>query len=442
MSDHSAPVSEPDWVRHAVWWQVYPLGFTGAFPDRGDDTSHRLSRLDAWLDYAVELGASGVALGPVFASESHGYDTVDYFRIDPRLGDDADFDRLVAAAHDRGLRVLLDGVFHHVGRGHPAFQEALRDPGGAATRSWFRWVPTEPGYATFEGHGDLPALHHDEPAVADLVVDVMRYWLGRGVDGWRLDVAYAVPPRFWAAVLGRVRADFPQAYFVGEVIQGDYAAIARESTMDSVTQYELWKAIWSALNSANFFELAWALDRHDGFLDTFVPMTFVGNHDVTRIASKLTDERDLPVALAVLMTVGGTPSVYAGDEQAYRGEKEDRAGGDDAIRPAFPATPGELAPYGRPVHRLHQALIGLRRRHSWLHNARVRQLHLTNEQFVYEASDGASTLLVALNVADAVVDVPVAYGKDVLWGDATLRRGGSAEATAQLAPHSGAVLER
>jgi cyclomaltodextrinase len=211
--------------------------------------------------------------------------------------------------------------------------------------------------------------------------------------------------------------------------------------MDSVTQYELWKAIWSALNSANFFELAWALDRHDGFADTFVPLTFVGNHDVTRIASRLTDERDLPAALAVLMTVGGTPSVYAGDEQAYRGEKEDRAGGDDAVRPPFPATPGELAPYGWPVHRLHQELIGIRRRNAWLHNARVHQVHLTNEQFVYRSTDGTNTLLVALNVADAVADVPVAYGKGVLWGDAELRRGGSAEATAQLAPHSGAVLE-
>ncbi|HEY0000717.1 MAG TPA: DUF3459 domain-containing protein, partial [Actinoplanes sp.] len=158
--------------------------------------------------------------------------------------------------------------------------------------------------------------------------------------------------------------------------------------------------------------------------------------------SRLSDERDLPVALAVLMTVGGTPSIYAGDEQAYRGEKQDRAGGDDAVRPAFPATPGELAPYGWAVYRLHQELIGLRRRHTWLANARVRQLHLTNEQFVYETTDGTDTLVVALNVADAVVDVPVAYGKGVLWGEAKLKRGGSAEATAQLAPHSGAVLER
>jgi cyclomaltodextrinase len=389
-------VTEPEWVRYAVWWQVYPLGFTGAYPARGDETPHRLGRLQAWLDYAIELGASGLALGPIFASETHGYDTVDHLRIDPRLGDDGDFDALVAAAHDRGLRVLLDGVFNHVGRGHPAFQAVLREGPAASTASWFTRAGDD--YATFEGHPGLVALNHREPAVADMVTDVMRHWLDRGADGWRLDAAYAVPAEFWAAVLPRVRAGHPDAYFVAEVIHGDYPEFVAASTVDSVTQYELWKAIWSALNSANFFELSWALERHNGFLDTFAPLTFVGNHDVSRIASELTDERDLPLALAVLFTVGGTPSVYAGDEQAFRGVKEDRAGGDDAVRPAFPDKPADLVPYGWPTYRVHQELIGLRRRHAWLHRARTTKLRLTNEQFEYEVSDGDDRLRVALDL--------------------------------------------
>jgi cyclomaltodextrinase / maltogenic alpha-amylase / neopullulanase len=389
-------VTEPEWVRHAVWWQVYPLGFTGAYPDRGDDTPHRLGRLQAWLDYAIELGASGLALGPIFASETHGYDTVDHLRIDPRLGDDGDFDALIAAAHDRGLRVLLDGVFNHVGRGHPAFRAALRDGPAAPTASWF--IRAGDDYATFEGHPGLVALNHAEPAVADMVADVLRHWLDRGVDGWRLDAAYAVPAGFWATVLPRVRAAHPEAYFVAEVIHGDYPEFVTASTVDSVTQYELWKAIWSALNSANFFELSWALDRHNGFLDTFAPLTFVGNHDVTRIASQLADERDLPLALAVLFTAGGTPSVYAGDEQAFRGVKEDRAGGDDAVRPAFPDKPADLVPYGWPTYRVYQELIGLRRRHAWLHRARIVNVRLTNEQFEYDVSDGDNRLRVALDL--------------------------------------------
>ena len=147
-------------------------------------------------------------------------------------------------------------------------------------------------------------------------------------------------------MLPQVRTDHPDAYVFGEVIHGDYAGFVRETGVDAVTQYELWKAIWSALNDRNFFELAWALDRHNSWLDSFVPLTFVGNHDVTRIASALTDDRHLPHALVVLMTCGGTPSIYAGDEQAFRGVKEHRPGGDDAIRPAFPAVPADLAPPG------------------------------------------------------------------------------------------------
>ena len=441
-------VDRPGWVHHAVWWQVYPLGFVGVWPPRDAIDSHRLARLHAWLDYAVELGASGLALGPVFAAETHGYDTIDHLRIDPRLGDDGDFDALIAAAHDRGLRVLLDGVFNHVGRGHPAFRAVLEQGASAPTASWFRltWPApwgsgVEPRYATFEGHGGLVALNHLEPAVADLVVEAMNHWLARGADGWRLDAAYAVPTRFWAKVLPRVRERYPNAYFVGEVIQGDYADFVAKSTMDSVTQYELWKAIWSSLNSANFFELSWALDRHNGFLDTFAPMTFVGNHDVTRIASQLEDERDVPLAVAILLTVGGTPSVYAGDEQAFRGVKEDREGGDDAVRPVFPDKPGDLVTYGWPTYRLHQELIGLRRRHDWLHAARTTRVHLTNEQFVYEASDGTHRLLVALNVGAAPVALPMPYGKKVLIGSADLERAAQGDAVAELAPHSFAVLE-
>jgi cyclomaltodextrinase len=418
----------PEWVQDAVWWHVYPLGFVGAereAPADGAVTS-RLGRLTGWLDYVVELGANGLALGPVFASSTHGYDTVDHLRIDPRLGTDADFDALVAAAHDRGLRVLLDGVFNHVGREHPAFRAAREQGPDAPTAGWFRLrrpggPDAEPAYDTFEGHDQLIALDHSSAAVADLVTEVMTHWLDRGADGWRLDAAYAVPTSFWATVLPRVRAAHPDAYVVGEVIHGDYTQVVAESGMDAVTQYELWKAVWSSLNDGNLHELAHALGRHDGFLETFVPLTFVGNHDVTRIASRLTDVRHLPHALAVLFTVGGTPSVYAGDEQAFTGVKEDRAGGDDAVRPPFPDGPDELAPYGWPTYRLHQELIGLRRRHRWLHRARTTPLHRDNRQLSYAVSGDGQRLVVALNLADAPASVPVAGAGELLAGAGTLR---------------------
>ncbi len=399
--------TEPDWVRHAIWWQVYPLGFAGAFPsaEPPGPSEHRLGRLVEWLDHAIGLGASGIALGPVFASRTHGYDTTDHYRIDPRLGDDTDFDRLIDEAHRRGLRVLLDGVFNHVGTDFPRYRDAVERQLPEAI-SWFRGRPGR--FHTFEGHGDLVTLNHRNPDVVDYTVDVMAHWLSRGADGWRLDAAYAVPESFWAKVLPRVRAEHPEAWFVAEVIHGDYPGFAAASGVNSVTQYELWKAIWSSLNDGNFHELDWALQRHNTFQDSFAPLTFVGNHDVTRIASKLQRPEHLGHALVLLFTTGGIPSVYAGDELGYRGVKEDRAGGDDAVRPAFGDPPGDVDAVARDTLALHRFLIGLRRRHPWLHEARTTALQLDNTGYVYQSRLAEDALIVALNVADAPMAVPVA----------------------------------
>jgi cyclomaltodextrinase / maltogenic alpha-amylase / neopullulanase len=407
----------PSWADETIWWQVYPLGFTGAptapadaAPDEAP-VGHRLRQLEHWLDYAADLGCSGLLLGPIFASQTHGYDTTDHFRIDPRLGNDQDFDRLVAAARQRRLRIVLDGVFNHVGRGFAAFAEALAAGPDSAAARWFLPNRREDGsvsYATFEGHDQLVTLNHAEPAVAAYVAAVMNHWLDRGGSGWRLDAAYAVPPAFWREVLPAVRDRHPAAWFTAEIIHGDYARYAADSSIDSVTQYELWKAIWSSLNDRNFFELAWALGRHDGFLDALTPLTFIGNHDVTRIASRLSDDRHLGHALAVLFSVAGTPAVYYGDEQALRGVKEDRAGGDDAIRPAYPADPGQLPEAGWPVYRLHQQLIGMRRRHPWLARARTTVAHLTNRALALQAcADDGTRVITLLNVDDRPQELPI-----------------------------------
>lgn len=390
-------MTAPGWVEHAIWWQVYPLGFVGAFPasEPPRPEEHRLRRLVDWFDHAIALGASGVALGPIFASRTHGYDTTDHYRIDPRLGDDADFDHLVAEARRRGLRILLDGVFNHVGVDFPRYRQASNDDSAAR---WFRGRPGR--FHTFEGHSELITLNHDNPEVIDYTVDVMEHWLERGADGWRLDAAYTVPERFWASTLPRVRERFADAWFVGELIHGDYAAVVRAATFDSATQYELWKAIWSSLNDGNFFELDWALQRHGDFLADFAPLTFIGNHDVTRIASRLERPEHVAHALVILLTVGGVPSVYAGDELGFRGVKEERYGGDDAVRPEFGSPPLELDAFGAQMWALHQFLVGLRRRHPWLHRASTSALRLENRHYVYETRHGDDALLVALNIGD------------------------------------------
>ena len=403
----------PGWVDHLIGWHVYPLGFVGA-PARleSQEVSHRLAHLGAWLDHAVALGCSSLALGPVFSSASHGYDTLDYFTIDPRLGDDDDFDHLLQAAHARGLSVLLDGVFNHVSRRNRIVQDAQSAGPDSDAGRMVRWCAGR--LDVFEGHSDLVALNHDNPAVREHVTRIMNYWCGRGVDGWRLDAAYSVNPEFWAAVLPSVREKYPDVWIFGEVIHGDYAGIVRASGMDSVTQYELWKGIWSSIESRNFFELDHALGRHNEFSDVFTPVTFVGNHDVTRIASRVGQDGAV-LATAILATIGGIPLIYYGDELASRGVKEERFGGDDDIRPVFPASPADLSNLGADTLRAHQNLLGLRRRHPWLVDARTESLDLTNERYVYRTGvPGVEPLIVELDVRDGC-SVLIREAGQVIW---------------------------
>lgn len=403
------------WISTAIWWQVYPLGFTGAEataadgPGPGDAPVHRLDTLLPWLDDLLALGCNGLLLGPVFASMTHGYDTVDHFRVDSRLGDDGDLDRLIAACRERGIRLLFDGVFNHVGRDHPWWREAVEAGPGSPAAARFAsgdGAREVDGLLVdvFEGHEALVELDTANPEVSAYVSSVLVHWLERGIDGWRLDAAYAVAPEAWRAAVDPVRERFPEAWFVGEVIHGDYVQYVRESGLDSVTQYELWKAVRSSIEEANFFELDWTLQRHSALLEEFLPLIFIGNHDVTRLASAITDSRHRAHAIAVLGFVGGVPSIYSGDERGLEGVKEERIGGDDAIRPEFPADPEQWP--REEAYRVHQEVIAFRRRHPWLVGARTTSVDLSNTAvlLVAEGSEGRSARL-ALNLGDEAVFV-------------------------------------
>lgn len=377
-------------VDHAIWYHLYPLGALGApVHERSDEVTHRLPALTPWLDHAVDLGCSGLLLGPIFASVSHGYDTLDHFSIDPRLGDDADFDALVAACRERGLALMLDGVFNHVSTQHGLVGE--ESP----------MLRRSNGYLyTWEGHDNLVELDHTRDDVADWVTSIMLHWLRRGISGWRLDVAYAVEPEFWRTVIDRVRAEFPDALFLGEVIHGDYAGMAAAGHWDSVTAYELWKATWSSIKDVNFFELAHALGRHDTFSAHHVLNTFVGNQDVDRIAS-LVGADGAALAASVLFTVPGMPSVYYGDEQGFTGVRGTGMHADDAVRPPLPASPVDLLPTGAWLQRVYQDLIGFRRRHPWLARAHVEVTAKANEWIEYACTAGADRIDVRLDLAPA-----------------------------------------
>ena len=401
-------------IDHAIWWHVYPLGACGApIRQAAGAPEHRLRRLEAWLDYTIELGCSGLLLGPVFASTAHGYDTLDHFRIDPRLGDDDDFDHLMAECNRRGLSVVLDGVFNHVGVDHPLVADALADP----ARSLIRLQRDGDGVRPedWEGHGGLANLDHANPAVEDLVVDVMLHWLRRGIAGWRLDVAYAVPPEFWREALARVRSEFPDSIFIGEVIHGDYAEIARAGTLDTVTQYELWKAVWSSLKDQNLFELAWTLKRHDEFSRKVIMQTFVGNHDVSRIAS-LVGDAGAAIAATILLTTPGMPSIYYGDEQGFRAEKGTGEAADAPMRAPLPSSPAELVPNAQWLHRLHQSLIGLRRRNPWVTRGAlsVAENDQTSISYVVEA-DGHTMRTTIRSQLQPHIEVVVDGAQQFIW---------------------------
>lgn len=386
------------WANTAIWWHTYPLGLGGAPIREQHSAAPRLRAVIDRLDHVIELGVNGLLLGPIFASATHGYDTLNHFRIDDRLGDQQDFDNLIADCRQRGIRVVLDGVFSHVAAGHPALPALL------ATGS-------DGSPAVFEGHDTLLRLDHQNPRTVDLVVDVMNHWCDRGVDGWRLDAAYSIDTAFWAQVLPRVREKHPEVWIVGEVLHGDYAAFVRDSGVDSVTQYELWKAIWSSVQDGNLFELDWTLRRHNDLLDTFVPQTFVGNHDVTRITSTLGPHGAI-VAAAILLTVGGIPSIYYGDELGLLGIKEQRLGGDDAVRPTWPTDTDATS---EPLLRAHHDLIGIRRRHPWLVRARTTLLDLTNTRTTLRSTDGTHHLDLVIDLATAPSATLRAADGTVLW---------------------------
>lgn len=436
------PHESPGWADHVVWWHVYPLGFVGAEHALADlegvadgHVAHRLPRLEAWLDHLVSLGCNGLLLGPVFASASHGYDTIDHYRVDPRLGDEADLDALIAACHDRGVRVLLDGVFNHVGRDFAPVAQALTEGPGSPGAEWVQQLYDNDGMITadyFEGHDTLVTLNHEAQVVRDHVRDVMLHWLRRGIDGWRLDAAYAVPASFWAAVLPQVRAEFGEAWFFGEMIHGDYVDYVAESGIDSVTAYELWKAVWSSLDTVNLHELEWTLGRHAGFVEHFTPTTFLSNHDVTRIASQVHDPRHRSHAVALLGFLPGVPCVYYGDEFGLEAVKEDRVDGDDEVRPAMPAERGLFDDRHPEVEEVYRRVLSLRRRHPWLVDAVTSTEQVSNEHLLVRARarQGEGSLTLALNLADAAYDLPAG---EVLTAEPALVQG-------RVAPHGWAVV--
>lgn len=412
-----------DWYHDAIFYHIYPLGLCGA-PRRNSlegAPEPRLAQLHSWIGHLGELGVNAVYLGPLFESSAHGYDTADYSMVDRRLGDGDTLAALVGALHAAGMRVILDGVFNHVGRDFWAFRDLLARGEASAYRDWFAGVDFsrrsprgDPfSYEAWSGHFELVKLNLANPAVRDHLFGAVRGWVeAYGIDGLRLDVAEIIDPAFLRDLAAVCRAVRPDFWLLGEQIHGDYRRIAGPGMLDAATNYELYKGLYSSHNDRNYFEVAYALNRQfgpEGIYRGLALYSFADNHDVSRVASLLREPAHLYPLYALLLTAPGAPSIYYGSEWGLGGLK----GGDDGVlRPALalpeareraphPDLAGAIARLARVRHEL-----------PALRRGDYTQLHVASEQLAFARRHGPDLAVVAVNAAaeparlELVIDRP------------------------------------
>jgi glycosidase len=349
------------WYDEAVFYHIYPLGLVGA-PKQNDygEPVHRLNTLLPWIEHIKRLGFTALYIGPLFESVGHGYETTDYKKLDSRLGTNDDLVTFVRACHDSGIKVVFDGVFNHTGRDFFAFRDLRQNREGSPYRDWYCnvnfWGNNEYNdgfsYDNWGGYNLLAKLNQRNPAVRDYICDVIRFWVDAfDVDGIRLDAADVLDFDFMKALRRTADEVKPDFWLMGEVIHGDYSRWANERTLHSVTDYALHKALYSAHNDHNYFEIAHTVRRTNGMVPAHIRLyKFVDNHDVERISTKLRNKAHyLPVHI-LLYTLPGIPSVYYGSEFGIEGKKERFS--DDSLRPHL-----DLAEYADAyeTNPLHQA---------------------------------------------------------------------------------------
>jgi len=417
----AAPVGDgelPGWAAAAVWYQIYPLGFCDCPPtnDHRGDPVPRLRAVTGYVDHLQALGVGCVLFNPLCESDTHGYDTTDYKEVDRRLGTVEDMRALVEGLHAKGIRVVLDGVFNHTGRSHPAFQQCVAQGLASPTASWYHLKPgTSPDgdgfeYESWEGHANLPRLNLAEPAVRAMIFDAARFWLQDvGVDGWRLDVAHEIAPEFWREFAAACRAAKPDCVLVGELIHGNYRERVGPGLLHSATNYQLSKALWSSLNDENYYELAHCLQRSQAEYGGLTLLEFVGNHDMTRLADRLRCAEHFELAqAALLLGVGGMPCLYYGDEFGMEGRStKDGGAGCDADVRRVPPAPEALDAEQRRRASVVSQMLALRAAHPALCRGSTTVAAVANQQLAVARSAGSETALVLFNCTDeAVDDVP------------------------------------
>ena len=393
------------WADETVFYQIYPLGFCGAPFENDGVQEHRVLKVLDWVEHLRRLHVGALYLCPVFSSDTHGYNTRDFFRIDERLGTNADFQEVCRKLHESGIRVVLDGVFNHVGRGFWAFQDVLRNRERSPYIDWFyidlggnSCYDDGLWYEGWEGNYDLVKLNLRKEAVVEHLLEAVRFWVQEfGIDGLRLDVAYCLDKDF----LRRLRAfcsDRKEDFFLlGEMLHGDYRERMNGEMLHSATNYECYKGLYSSFNSMNLFEINHSLQRQFGAEDWCLYrgahlFSFVDNHDVTRVASILNNENHLPLIYAMAFGMPGIPCVYYGSEWGFKARKED---GDPALRPYFDK------PEWNGLCDWISKLTEAKKHSEALNYGAFRSVLLTNKQCIFERKSEHERVMVAINADGA-----------------------------------------
>lgn len=417
-------MNSPNWVNEAVFYHIYPLGLLGAPLQNHFDLipQDRLKDLIPWLDHLEWLGVNAIYLGPIFESSKHGYDTSDYFQIDRRLGSNQAMKDLSAEIHKRGMRLVLDGVFNHTGRGFWAFQDLLKNGQNSNYINWFQGVNfnrTNPlgdpfDYDTWQGFYDLVKLNLANPAVKEHLFSAVDYWMEEWqIDGLRLDAADCVSIEFWEDMRNFSTSRNPDFWLMGEVIHGDYRYWANSEHLHATTNYECYKGFYSSLNDDNFFEIAYSLNRQfgkEGIYRDLILYNFLDNHDVNRIASQLNLSSQLPLLYALLFAAPGIPSIYYGSEWGITGRREKNS--DIQLRPTLNI---QTIQENSNLPNLLQTIRKIvQNRHNLpaLKYGDYKQAMVASQQFAFWRSTHNQHILVVLNAAEQAVtlnipDLPV-----------------------------------
>ena len=397
------------WINDSVFYHIYPLGFCGCPEYNDGKTEYRLNKVIDWIPHLKDMGINAVYFGPVFESKKHGYDTSDYYKIDCRLGDNASFKKICDELHANGIRVILDGVFNHVGRDFWAFRDVQQYGQNSQYCGWFQNLNfggnspyNDPfWYEGWSGHYDLVKLNLYNQAVVDHLIGAVDMWINEfKIDGLRLDAADCIEPNFFKTLRQFCKGKNPDFWLMGEIIHGDYNRWANPEMMDSVTNYECYKGIYSSHNDKNYFEIAHSLQRqfsNGGIYQNLCLYNFLDNHDVNRIGSTLRNPNHLKNVHTVLFTMPGVPSIYYGSEWAIEGTRTRES--DSMLRPCL-----EL---DSPLIRT-EALIphigklsALRKKFHALCNGKYENVVIRNEQLIYKRFTDNQTIVIALNVNDS-----------------------------------------